>query len=159
MGTLTCKLFKEQTPIATATFIEMAEGTRPWTNSVTHVTKKGPYYNGLKIDRVLPDFMVQQQEYPDKSDGVGFSYSIEPVPGLEFDRPGRLAMANSGPDKNDASWFVTDAPAHTLDNKFTIFGQCDDASVKLVYDMARVPRNANNRPITPIVIKSVTIQR
>ena len=159
MGTLTCKLYKEQAPVATATFVELAEGTRPWTNPETHITSKGKYYNGLHINRVIPDFMVQQQEYPAGVDDAGFSYSIETVPGLEFDRPGRLAMANDGPTKNDSSWFVTDAMAHSLDNKFTIFGQCDDASVKLVSEMARVPRNAHNRPVTPITIKSVTIQR
>ena len=159
MGKLTCRLFTEQTPVATSTFIEMAEGTRPWTNPTTHVTVKKPYYNGLHINRVLPDFMVQQQDYPNGAENAGFAYPIEPVPGLTFDRPGRLAMANDGPQKNDTSWFVTDAPAHTLDDKFTIFGQCDEASTKLVGEMARVPRTAHNRPITPITIKSVTIQR
>ncbi len=159
MGTLTCKLYKEQAPVATATFVELAEGTRPWTNPETHIMSKGKYYNGLHINRVIPDFMVQQQEYPAGVDDAGFSYSIETVPGLEFDRPGRFAMANDGPTKNDSSWFVTDAMAHSLDNKFTIFGQCDDASVKLVSEMARMPRNAHNRPVTPITIKSVTIQR
>lgn len=81
------------------------------------------------------------------------------MPGLTFDRPGRLAMANDGPEKNDSSFFVMDAPAHTLDNKFTVFGQCDDATVELVHRMARVPRTGHNRPITPVMIKSVTIQR
>jgi cyclophilin family peptidyl-prolyl cis-trans isomerase len=157
MGTLTCKLFEEQAPIATATFVELAEGTRPWTNQATHTTTTKPYYTGLHINRVLPDFMVQQQDYPGGADGAGFAYSIETVPGLEFDRPGRLAMANDGPQKNDTSWFVTDAPAHTLDNKFTIFGQCDDVSAKLTGEMARVPRDGHNRPITPITIKSVKI--
>ncbi len=159
MGTLTCKLYREQAPIATGTFIDFAEGTRDWTNPTTHVTSKKPYYNGLHINRLLPDFMVQQQDYPGGAEDAGFAYGIEPVPGLEFDRAGRLAMANDGPAKNDTSWFVTDAPAHTLDGKFTIFGQCDDASVKLVGEMARVPRNAHNHPITPITINSVTIQR
>jgi peptidyl-prolyl cis-trans isomerase A (cyclophilin A) len=159
MGKLTCKLFTEQAPVASSTFIDMAEGTRPWTNPTTHVTVKKPYYNGLHINRVLPDFMVQQQDYPNGAENAGFAYPIEPVPGLTFDRPGRLAMANDGPQKNDTSWFVTDAPAHTLDDKFTIFGQCDEASTKLAGEMARVPRTAHNRPITPITIRSVTIQR
>ena len=159
MGALTCKLFTEQAPIAATTFMELAEGKRPWTNPTTHASTTKPFYNGLHFNRVIPDFMVQQQDYPGGAEDAGFAYSIEPVPGLTFDRPGRLAMANDGPDKNDSSFFVTDAPAHTLDNKFTIFGQCDDAAVSLVHEMARVPRNGHNRPITPVTIKSITIQR
>ena len=160
MGALTCKLFGREAPVATATFTELAEGKRPWINPATHATERGKhFYDGLHFNRLLPDFMVQQQDYPEGAPDAGFAYSIETVPGLEFDRPGRLAMANDGPDKNDSSFFITDAPAHTLDNKFTIFGQCDEASTKLVADMARVPRNAHNRPITPVTIKSVTIQR
>ncbi len=157
MGALTCKLFREQAPIATATFTELAEGTRPWTNPLTHVTERGKhFYNGLHFNRVIPDFMIQNQDYPNGAPDAGFAYSIETVPGLTFDRPGRLAMANDGPDKNDSSFFITDAPAHQLDDKFTIFGQCDEASVKLIAEIARVPRNAHNRPITPVVIKSIT---
>ena len=103
--------------------------------------------------------MIQNQDYPDNAPDAGFAYSIETVPGLTFDRAGRLAMANDGPDKNDSSFFITDAPAHNLDEKFTVFGQCDEPSTKLVSDIARVPRNAKNRPVTPVVIRSVTIQR
>jgi len=157
-GTLTCRLFKEQAPVAVATFTELALGKREWKNPTTHVTSKKPYYNGLHINRVIPDFMVQQQDYPNGAEDAGFSYNIETAPGLTFDRAGRLAMANSGPTKNDTSWFITDAPAFNLNEKFTIFGQCDDATVKTVYDMARVPRNAHNRPITPITVKGITIQ-
>lgn len=158
-GTLTCRLYTEQAPIAVATFTELAEGKREWTNPTTHVTTKRPYYNGLHINRVIPDFMVQQQDYPNGAEDAGFSYSIETAPGLTFDRPGRLAMANSGPTKNDTSWFITDAPSPNLNDKFTIFGQCDEATVKVVHDMARVPRSAANRPLTPVTVKSVTIQR
>ena len=158
MGTLTCRLFREQAPTATATFTELAEGTRAWTNPATHVTTRKPYYNGLHFNRVIPDFMVQQQDYPAGAPDAGFAYSIETVPGLDFDRPGRLAMANDGPAKNDSSFFITDAPAHQLDNKFTIFGQCDDASTKLVAEMARVSRNAHNHPDTAITIRSITMQ-
>jgi cyclophilin family peptidyl-prolyl cis-trans isomerase len=159
VGALTCRLFQEQAPIAVATFTELAEGTREWTNPTTHVATKKPYYNGLHFNRVIPDFMVQQQDYPAGAEEAGFAYGIETVPGLTFDRPGRLAMANDGPTKNDSSFFITDAPAHSLDDKFTLFGQCNEATVKLVGEIARVPRNAHNRPTTPITIKSVTIQR
>ncbi|SNS36083.1 peptidyl-prolyl cis-trans isomerase A (cyclophilin A) [Granulicella rosea] len=164
MGTLTCRLFEKEAPVATGVFIGLAEGTKAWTMPHTHVTMRGkPFYNGLLFNRVLPDFMIQNQNYPGGSTGggeIGIQYSIEIVPGLNFDRPGRLAMANSGPDENDSSFFITDAPRHSgLDDHFTIFGQCDDASVKIVSEIARVPRDAHNRPVTPVVIRRVTIVR
>ncbi len=157
-GTLTCKLFSREAPVATATFTELAEGKRPWTNPATHVTERKPFYNGLHFNRVIPDFMIQNQDYPNNAPEAGFHYSIETVPGLTFDRAGRLAMANDGPDKNDSSFFITDAPAHNLDDKFTVFGQCDEDSTRLVAEIARVPRNTKNRPIAPVTIRNITIK-
>lgn len=162
MGQLSCKLFTAEAPIATGIFIGLAQGTKEWKHPHTRAVMRGkPFYDGLLFNRVLPDFMVQNQNYPGGSTGggeIGIKYSIEVVPGLNFDRPGRLAMANSGPDTNDSSFFVTEQPHHSgLDDRFTIFGQCDEASVKIVSAIARVPRNADNRPLTPVVIKHVTI--
>ena len=159
-GSFSCRLFSQQAPVAVTTFTQMAEGTRAWTNPNTHVTRRGKhYYEGLHFNRVLPDFMIQNQDYPDDAGDAGFHYDIEPVPGLTFDRAGRMAMANSGPTTNDTSFFITLQPTHALDNRFTIFGQCDDASVKLADSLAHVPRDAHNRPLTPITIRSVTINR
>jgi cyclophilin family peptidyl-prolyl cis-trans isomerase len=163
-GPISCRLFDKEAPVATKTFIGLAEGTRDWTMPGTHAVMNGkPFYNGLLFNRVIPDFMIQNQNYPGGSTGggdIGIKYSIEVVPGLNFDRPGRLAMANSGPDTNDSSFFITDAPRHGgLDEHFTIFGQCDDASVKIVAAIARVPRDAHNRPLKPVSIRKVTITR
>ena len=162
LGRISCKLFDKEAPVATKTFIGLAEGTRDWNMPGTHATMHGkPFYNGLLFNRVIPDFMIQNQNYPGGSTGggdIGIKYSIEIVPGLNFDRPGRLAMANSGPDTNDSSFFITDVPRHGgLDEHFTIFGQCDEASQKVVAAIARVPRDAHNRPTTPVVIRKVTI--
>ena len=162
-GQISCKLFDKEAPVATKTFIGLAEGTRDWTMPGTQAAMHGkPFYNGLLFNRVIPDFMIQNQNYPGGSNGgdIGIKYSIEIVPGLNFDRPGRLAMANSGPDTNNSSFFITDAPRHGgLDEHFTIFGQCDDASLKVVAAIARVPRDAHNRPLTPVVIRRITIAK
>lgn len=162
-GRISCKLFEKEAPVATKTFIGLAEGTHDWTHPDTRVLMHGkPFYNGLLLNRVIPDFMIQNQNYPGGSNGgdIGIKYSIEIVPGLNFDRPGRLAMANSGPDSNNSSFFITDAPRHGgLDDHFTIFGQCDDASQKIVAAIARLPRDAHNRPVTPVVIRRVTISK
>ncbi len=163
LGKISCKLFEKEAPVATKTFIGLAEGTRDWTHPETRAVMHGkPFYNGLLLNRVIPDFMIQNQNYPGGSNGadIGIKYGIEVVPGLNFDRPGRLAMANSGPDSNGSSFFITDAPRHGgLDEHFTIFGQCDEPSQKVVAAIARVPRDAHNRPLTPVVIRHITIAK
>ena len=162
MGTLTCRLFTE-TPTATQNFIGLATGTKDYKNAATHATVHGkPFYNGLHFGRVIPDFMVQQSDMPGDPQGggsVGFQFANEIVPGLTFDRPGRLAYANSGPTTNSSEWFVTEHTMHRLDGLYTIFGQCDAASVKVVEAIARVPRDARNKPLQPVVIKSVRIEK
>ena len=164
LGRISCRLFDKEAPIATGIFIGLAEGTKDWKMPKTHALMHGkPLYNGLLFNRVLPDFMIQNQNYPGGSVGggdIGIKYGVETVPGLEFDRPGRLAMANAGPDTNDSSFFIMEQPRHSgLDGNFTIFGQCDDASVKVVSAISHAPRNAQNRPLTPVLIRRVTISR
>jgi cyclophilin family peptidyl-prolyl cis-trans isomerase len=161
MGTFTCKLFKE-TPLATANFIGLTNGTKDWKNPKTKLLQHGKrFYDGLSFRRVIPDFMIQQSDLPGDPGGdgdIGFHFVVENVPGLSFDRPGRLAYANAGPDTNESEFFITEHPIHRLDSNYTIFGQCDDASVKLVEAVARVPRDAHNNPLKPVTIRKVTIQ-
>jgi peptidyl-prolyl cis-trans isomerase A (cyclophilin A) len=162
-GRFTCRLF-EQTPLATNTFIGLAEGTKPWNDPRTKAVMHGHFYDGLHINRVLPDFMVQNQEYPNDdptndNETIGIQYAVESIPGLTFDRPGRLAMANAGPDTNDSQFFITEVPRHSLDTHYTIFGQCDEPSVSLARKIANLPRNEHNRPQPPVTITKVSIVR
>lgn len=160
-GTLTCKLFSREAPIGVANFIGLAQGTKPYKSPATRTEVRGKhFYDGLTFRRVIPDFMIQNADMPGDPEGggdIGFHFENEIVPGLTFDRPGRLAYANSGPNTNASEFFITEHPNHRLDGNYTIFGQCDDASVKLVESIARLPRDAHNRPITPVTIKRITI--
>ena len=162
MGTLTCRLFNETT-LATANFIGLATGTKDWRHPATHASMHAkPFYTGLHFERVIPDFMIEQGDLPGDHTGdgsIGFQFPNQIVPGLTFDRPGRLAYANSGPTTNASAFFITEHPQHRLDGSYTIFGQCDDPSVKIVEAIARVPRDANNEPLKPVTVKSITIQR
>jgi len=162
MGTMSCKLFSKEAPIGVANFIGLATGTKPYRNPTTHVEVRGKhFYDGLSFRRVLPDFMVQNADMPGDPGGdgdIGFKFANEIVPGLTFDRPGRLAYANAGPGTNASEFFITEHPVHRLDGNYTIFGQCDDATVKIVEAIARVPRDAHNRPLTPVIIKKVTVE-
>jgi peptidyl-prolyl cis-trans isomerase A (cyclophilin A) len=161
MGKLTCTLFPDKAPIGVANFIGLADGTKDWTSPVTHQKKHGvPLYDGTTFHRVIPDFMIQGGDA--KGDGTGdpgYSFKNETSPSLKFDRPGRLAYANAGPDTNGSQFFITEVPYPTLNGGYTIFGQCDDASVAIVKKIARVPRDANDKPNTPVKINHISISK
>ncbi len=161
MGRLTCKLFTTQSPLATANFIGLAEGTRPWTDPVTHQKVTGkPFYNGTTFHRVIPGFMIQGGDrLGDGSGDAGYFFDNENTPGLNFDVPGRLAMANAGPNTNGTQFFITEQAVPQLDGKYSIFGQCDTHTALLVASIARVERNAEDKPSIPVVITKVTIVR
>ncbi len=161
MGTLTCRLFNKEAPIGVANFIGLATGAKPFKSPRTGAEMRGRhFYDGLTFRRVIPDFMIQNADLPDDPRGggdIGFHFGNEVVPGLTFDRPGRLAYANAGPNTNESQFFITEHAAHRLDGSYTIFGQCDDASVAVVAAIARVPRDASNHPLQPVVIRHVVI--
>ncbi|HZQ69734.1 MAG TPA: peptidylprolyl isomerase [Terriglobales bacterium] len=158
-GKLTCKLFPDKAPIGVTNFIGLAEGTKDWTNPVSHAKKHGvPLYDGTIFHRVIPNFMIQGGSPDGDSSGEpGFRFGNETSPDLKFDRPGRLAYANSGPDSNGSQFFVTEVPYPSLNGGYTIFGQCDDASVALVKQIARMGRDSNDRPYKPVKINHITI--
>src|SRR6185369_11192832 len=101
-GKLTCKLFPDKAPIGVANFIGLSEGTKDWTSPVTHAKKHGvPLYDGTICHRVIPNFMIQCGDPAGTGAGdPGFQFKNETSPDLKFDRPGRLAYANAGPDTN-----------------------------------------------------------
>jgi len=89
--------------------------------------------------------------------GPGYKFKNESVANLTFDRPGRLAYANAGKDTNGSQFFITEAAYPSLNGNYTIFGQCDDASVELVKKIARQPRNGADKPNKDVVIKHIKI--
>ena len=161
-GKLTCKLFGNQTPKTVANFVGLAEGTKEWTNPASHAKKHGvSLYEGTIFHRVIPNFMIQGGDPLGNGSGdPGYRFEDEFVPQLRFDRPGLLAMANSGPDTNGSQFFITEVPTPHLTGHHTIFGQCDAASVALVRKIARMPRDERtDRPFRPVTITKITIVR
>jgi len=161
MGRLTCKTFDKQAPLAVANFIGLAEGTKDWT-----LTEGGPkqhgkrFYDGLLFHRVIPGFMIQGGDPLGNGMGdPGYYFADEIDPALKFSVPGRLAMANSGPNTNGSQFYITEAAEPDLDGKYTIFGQCDAHSVLLVASIARVERDKDDKPLAPVTINRVTIVR
>jgi peptidyl-prolyl cis-trans isomerase A (cyclophilin A) len=158
-GKLTCELFPDKAPIGVANFAGLARGTKDWKNPKTGRTMHGvPLYNGTIFHRVIPEFMIQGGDPEGTGEGgPGYEFKNETSPDLLFDRPGRLAYANAGPNTNGSQFFVTEVPYPSLNGGYTIFGQCDDPSVEVVKKIARLPRNSNDRPDNPPKIIKVTI--
>jgi peptidyl-prolyl cis-trans isomerase A (cyclophilin A) len=161
MGRLSCKTFDKQAPIAVANFIGLAEGTKEWSLDQGKTKQRHKrFYDGLLFHRVIPGFMIQGGDPAgDGSGDPGYYFQNETDPNLTFSVPGRLAMANSGPDTNGSQFFVTEVPVPDLDGKYTIFGQCDAHSVDVVTTIARVERNSSDRPLQAVRIQRVTVVR
>jgi peptidyl-prolyl cis-trans isomerase A (cyclophilin A) len=159
-GKLTCKLFPDKAPIGVANFIGLSEGTKDWTSPVTHQKKHGvPLYDGTIFHRVIPNFMIQGGDPAGNGTGdPGYQFKNETSSDLKFDRPGRLAYANAGPDTNGSQFFITETAYPSLNGGYTIFGQCDDASVALVKQIARMGRDSNDLPFRPVKINHITIE-
>ena len=159
MGRLTCKLFSKEAPATVANFIGLATGTKTWIDPKTLKQVQGtPFYDGTTFHRVIPGFMIQGGDrLGDGTGDAGFYIPDEIVPELRFDVPGRLAMANSGPGTDGSQFFITEDQKPELNGHYTIFGQCDAHSVLLAASIARVERNHDDKPVTPVVVNKVTI--
>ena len=118
-GAVLVKLTHDLTPGTVGNFVALAEG-----NLENKARPQGtPYYDGLKFHRVIPDFMIQGGcPQGIGTGGPGYSFDDEFHPTLKHDKPGVLAMANSGPASNGSQFYITHVPTSWLDNKHTVFG-------------------------------------
>jgi peptidyl-prolyl cis-trans isomerase A (cyclophilin A) len=158
-GDMKCELFPAKAPIGVANFIGLATGSKDWT-SPTGVRKHGvPLYDGTIFHRVIAGFMIQGGD--PKGDGTGdpgYKFKNEVSSDLTFDKPGRLAYANAGPDTNGSQFFITEVATPHLDGGYTIFGQCDDAAVALVKQIGHMATDpSNDRPFRPVKIVHIKI--
>ena len=153
---LCCKLYDDKAPNTVANFVGLARGLRPWKAPNGDWVKR-PSFDGTTFHRVIKGFMIQGGDPKGNGTGEpGYVIKDEIWEGAKHDRIGLLCMANRGPNTNGQQFFITDAAAAHLDGNYTIFGEC--SPVQTVHDIASVPLNGE-RPVTPVVIKDVTIAR
>ena len=160
LGTLYCDLYEDKAPITVANFVGLARGLREFWSGKDKAWVTRPYYDGTTFHRVIPGFMIQGGDW--KGDGSGnlwYSIPDEVHPSLKHDRAGQLCMANKGPNTNEGQFFITEGAAPHLDGSYSIFGQC--IPTEIVNRIARVPQSGSpsNRPLTPVVMEKVTIER
>ncbi len=108
-GEINLRLFETQAPVTVSNFIFLAQ--------------KG-FYNGLIFHRVINDFMIQAG-CPNGigNGGPGYQFEDECTAALKHDAPGKLSMANAGPNTNGSQFFITHVETPWLDGKHTVFGE------------------------------------
>ena len=124
MGDLVVKLFPDKAPKTVENFVALAEGTKEWKDPRSGQTVKKPLFDGTVFHRVIPQFMIQGGDpLGNGTGGPGYKFADETRPDDQFNKPGILAMANSGPNTNGSQFFITEVPTPWLNGKHTIFGE------------------------------------
>ena len=157
MGEITCLLFHDKAPKTVENFVGLAQGTKEFHDPKTRHNAKRPFYDGLNFHRVIPKFMIQGGCPLGTGTGdAGYKFADEFSKDPKFDKPGKLAMANAGPNTNGSQFFITVAPTDWLTNHHTIFGEVVKG-YDVVEKVANVPRDRSDRPSTPVVMNAVKI--
>ena len=159
-GNIVCRLFEKEAPKTVANFVELAEGKREWTHPSTRTKSKDPLYHGTVFHRVIPDFMIQGGDPQGTGmGGPGYQFEDETKGSAHrFDKAGKLAMANAGPNTNGSQFFITVANTDWRTGMHTIFGEVVEGNV-IVEKISKVARNRQDRPNKDVVLKSVKIER
>jgi len=158
-GMVTIRLFPDHAPKTVRNFVELAEGGREWTDPRTRAVTKEKLYDGTIFHRVISGFMIQGGDpLGTGTGGPGYQFGDEIHPDLRFDKPYLLAMANAGPGTNGSQFFITVGPTPWLNGKHTIFGEVIGGA-DVVDDISRVRTARGDRPVTDVVLQSVTIER
>jgi len=157
-GIITCKLFTKDAPNTVANFVGLATGTKEFQDPKTGEMVKRPFYNDLIFHRVISGFMIQGGDpLGTGTGGPGYQFANENT-NASFSKPGVLAMANAGPNTNGSQFFITVASTPHLQGNYNVFGQVI-AGQDVADKISNLTRDPQDKPTTPVIIKSITIQR
>lgn len=150
LGTITAELYADKVPNTVDNFVQLAGASK---------------YNGVIFHRVIPGFMVQTGDFENNngtggysSKGPGTMFADEFHTDLEHDY-GVLSMANRGPNTNGSQFFIVQAQEGTpwLDGMHSVFGKVIKG-MDIVEQIAATETTGPDKPVTDIVIESITIQ-
>jgi peptidyl-prolyl cis-trans isomerase A (cyclophilin A) len=158
LGNVVCRLFDKEAPKTVENFIGLAEGTKEFRDPISGKKEKRPYYDGLTFHRVIPQFMIQGGcPQGDGRGGPGYNFADEFHSSLRHNKPGKLSMANAGPNTNGSQFFITVAPTPHLDNRHSIFGEVVEG-MDIANKISETSRDSMDRPRVPVTMK-VRIER
>ncbi len=145
-GNITFELYRNDAPKTVENF--------------TTLSSKG-FYNNLTFHRVIKGFMIQGGDpNGNGTGGPGYKFDDELNPATASYKAGYqkgvVAMANSGPNTNGSQFFIMHAD-YPLPNSYTIFGKVTIGQ-DVVDKIANVKVGANDKPVSPVIIKSVTLK-
>jgi peptidylprolyl isomerase len=150
-GDITFEFDPQLAPNAVANFIKLAQSG---------------FYDGTKFHRVIKGFMDQGGDPLSKDDskmaqwgmgGPGYQFADEITP-QSLNNAGTVAMANSGPNTNGSQFYINAVNNNFLDGKYVVFAHVT-AGMDVVTAINNVPTGANDRPVQPVVVNSVTVSQ
>lgn len=146
-GEIILELYDKDAPLASENFRKLAE--------------KG-FYNNLIFHRVIFGFMIQGGDPQGTGmGGPGYQFADELDPNTPSAKAGYkkgvLAMANSGPNTNGSQFFIMLAD-YPLPHNYTIFGRVISGQ-DVVDKIGKVKTGTNDRPVTPVTMKTVTLSK
>ncbi|MFN7915304.1 MAG: peptidylprolyl isomerase [Vicinamibacterales bacterium] len=158
-GSFKIRLFDAEVPNTVANFTGLAEGTKEFVDPKTGQKTTRKFYDGLIFHRVIDSFMIQGGDpLGNGTGGPGYRFADEFHPKLRHDKPGILSMANAGPGTNGSQFFITLGATPWLDNRHSVFGEVVEG-LDVVKKIGSTKTGVQDRPVNPIVIQSVTIER
>lgn len=158
-GEIVAILYEKYTPASVKNFVGLAQGTKAWRDPQTGAMVRRPMYSNITFHRVLHAQMIQSGDPTGTSaHNCGVTVPDEFLLGLQFDRVGRLAVANSGAANSGAcQFFITDDLVPAWNQQYTIFGQVVRGQ-DVVDSISRAPLKGD-KPIDPVKLIGVTIER